>query len=51
MSKSPILDPDSSVSDLTDEELLERIARLDPEKYPLAAIAKRALEHDRRDTQ
>ncbi|WP_251341967.1 hypothetical protein [Haloplanus halophilus] len=46
MSKSPLLDPDGSIEDLSDEQLLERIANLDPEEYPLARVAKRALEHD-----
>lgn len=46
MSKSPILDPDGSIEDLSDEELLERIADLDPDEYPLAAVAKRAIERD-----
>lgn len=46
MSESPILDPDGDVADLSDEELLERIAALDPEEYPLAPVAKRALKND-----
>lgn len=33
-------------ADLTDEELLVRIAALDPERYPLAAHASRALDRD-----
>jgi hypothetical protein len=46
MSRSPILAPDGSIEDLDDEELLERIAALDPDEYPLAPIAKRALERE-----
>lgn len=44
MSRSPILDSDGSIDDLTDEELLERIAAFDPDEYPLAPVARRALE-------
>jgi len=43
MSKSPLLDPSGSVEDLGDQELLERIANLDPEKYPLVPIVQAAL--------
>jgi len=46
MSRSPILDPDGSIDDLSDEELLERIAALDPDDYPLAPVARRALDRD-----
>ncbi|MFC6939744.1 hypothetical protein ACFQE8_07155 [Salinirubellus sp. GCM10025818] len=45
MTKSPLLSPDGSIEDLSDEELLKRIARFDPNEYPLATVAKRALEH------
>lgn len=44
MSKSPILSPDGSIEDLSDRELLKRIASLDPELYPIARHAKRAIE-------
>lgn len=44
MSKNSLLDPDSSVEDLSDEELLKRIANLDPETYPLVPIVQEALE-------
>jgi hypothetical protein len=43
MSKSPLLDPDGSIEDLSDEELLERIANLDPDTYPLVPIVRDAL--------
>lgn len=46
MSRSYILDPDGSIEDLDDDELLERIASLDPEDFPLAPVAERALEQD-----
>lgn len=49
MSKSPIIDPDGSIEDLDDEELLERIASLDPETYPLAAVAQQTLERVRQE--
>lgn len=49
MSKSPFLDPDGGVEDLSDEELLERIANLDPDTYPLVSIARDALERQERD--
>lgn len=45
MSKSPLLEEDGSVEDLSDEELLKRIAALDPEKFPLARHAQRGLEN------
>jgi hypothetical protein len=46
MSRSPILDPNTDVSDLSDDELLERIAALDEEQYPLVPVAKRALAQE-----
>jgi hypothetical protein len=49
MSKSPILDPDGSIEDLGDEELLERIASFNPQEYPLADVAKRALDRERQE--
>lgn len=48
--KSPILEPDKDVSDLSDDELLERIASLDPDKYPLVPVAKRALRNDQEES-
>lgn len=45
MSKSPLLDPDGSIDDLSDRELLERLAVLDPNKYPIARHAQCALEN------
>ena len=45
MTKSPLLSPNGSIEDLSDEELLKRIAGFDPDEYPLATVAKRALEH------
>lgn len=49
MSKSPILDPNTGISDLSDEELLERISQFDPDEYPLAAYARQALERRRQE--
>ena len=49
MPKSSILDPDGSIDDLTDEELLGRIAGLDPDEYPLAHVAERALAREIQD--
>lgn len=43
MSESPYLNDEKDVEDLTDEELLERIAALDEEQFPLVKHAKRAL--------
>lgn len=32
--------------ELSDDELLEQVAALDEEKYPVAKDAERALDHD-----
>lgn len=45
MSQQPERRPDPA--ELSDEELLARIARLDAEQYPLAEHAERALRGDR----
>lgn len=37
-------DRETGHEDLSDEELLERIAELDPDRFPLATTARRALE-------
>lgn len=44
MSKSPLLNPDRDIEDLSDEELLKRIASLDPDTYPLVPIAQEVLD-------
>lgn len=41
---SPLLDSDGSIEDLSDRELLERIARFDPEEYPIVTFARRAIQ-------
>lgn len=38
------LSVDKEVRELSDDELLERIAGLDPERYPIAKHAQRALD-------
>jgi hypothetical protein len=43
MSTHPHIDSTDDVSDLSDEELLERLAGLDPDACPIAPVAEQAL--------
>lgn len=43
MSNSHATADESDLSDLSDEELLERLAACDPEEIPIAEDARRAL--------
>jgi hypothetical protein len=47
MSQATNRDPE----DLSDDELLARIAEYDEEEYPLAKYAKRALDDDGQDSE
>ena len=44
MSERPLSDPAGSVDELSDAELLKRIATLDPETYPPVRIVRKALD-------
>jgi hypothetical protein len=44
MSNSPILSDDKDLEDLENHELLERIAAMDTDTYPIAERAQAALE-------